>query len=383
MQSANAFCLFATSLPAPNSHLRLSKHSREKSTLTTEFPEYEIRAYIQQHNNWTDHIFDSRKWTVYRAAISALTDNIRAFVIKLGHNWLPVGVRERRCGAATDTCPKCIQPETVPHLYLCHSRTTLRDQFITQLAMHLKDTSTAAASTAADLRCTIERGIQQWFLTDDTNATDEADTTIQLGCFQIIKGYLPQEWSITQALFFRAQGFDARYNTGERWTSQLITFFWTQSHNLWKDLCVSARAPAADTLDKSSARTRQIAQYRLKMTYAHNPLMLAIGRRIFDTPLEKCPQARSFDLFAWTTTISPVIHHSISQAGAQIRSGHHDIRTYFADTAEPESTTDAMSSVTTMLFRPTWHEMGNCIPILAIVNAYRIPQLGVFVGRPS
>jgi hypothetical protein len=111
-------------------------------------------------------------------------------------------------------------------------------QFITQLTKHLKD-----ISTAADLRCITVKGIQQWFLTDDTNATDEADTTIQLGCFQIIKGYLPQEWSITQALFFRAQGLDARYNTGEKWTSQLITLFWTQSHNLSKDRCASAHAP--------------------------------------------------------------------------------------------------------------------------------------------
>jgi hypothetical protein len=72
-----------------------------KSTLTNEFPEYEIRVYIQQRNNWSDHIFDSINRTAYRAAISALTDNIRTCTIKLSHKWLPVGFRERRCGAAT------------------------------------------------------------------------------------------------------------------------------------------------------------------------------------------------------------------------------------------------------------------------------------------
>jgi hypothetical protein len=85
----------------------------------------------------------SISWTAYRAANSALTENVRTFVIKLSHSWLPVGVREHRCGAATDTCPECIQPETVPYLYLCRSRTTWRDQFITQLTKHLKDASTA------------------------------------------------------------------------------------------------------------------------------------------------------------------------------------------------------------------------------------------------
>jgi hypothetical protein len=48
--------------------------------LTNEFLEYEIRAYLQQCNYWT----------AYRAVISALTDNVRTFVIKLSHNWLPV-----------------------------------------------------------------------------------------------------------------------------------------------------------------------------------------------------------------------------------------------------------------------------------------------------
>jgi hypothetical protein len=135
----------------------------------------EFRACIQKRNNWTSHIYDAIHWTAYRAAISALTDNVRTFVIKLSHK-LPVGVRERRCGAASGICPTCIQPETVPHLYLCHYyRTTWRDQFITRLTKHLKDTS-----TGADLRCTIVKGIQQWFLIEDTSATDEPDTIIQL-----------------------------------------------------------------------------------------------------------------------------------------------------------------------------------------------------------
>ena len=55
-------------------------------------------------------------------------------------------------------CPQCTRTETGPHLYLYQSRTTWRDQFITQLHKHLID-----ASTAADLRCIIVRGIQNWF----------------------------------------------------------------------------------------------------------------------------------------------------------------------------------------------------------------------------
>jgi hypothetical protein len=69
------------------------------------------------------------------------------------------------------------------------------------------------------------QGFDKWFLNDDTNEHDEPDNITPMGWFQVIKGYLAHQWCATQALFFRAQGLDARYNTGERWMSQLITFF--------------------------------------------------------------------------------------------------------------------------------------------------------------
>jgi hypothetical protein len=35
-----------------------SQATNDARTLTNEFPEYGLRAYIQQRNNRTDHIFD-------------------------------------------------------------------------------------------------------------------------------------------------------------------------------------------------------------------------------------------------------------------------------------------------------------------------------------
>jgi hypothetical protein len=31
------------------------------------------------------------------SASAGLTDNLRTFVVKFSHDWLPIGVRERRC----------------------------------------------------------------------------------------------------------------------------------------------------------------------------------------------------------------------------------------------------------------------------------------------
>jgi hypothetical protein len=53
-------------------------------------------------------------------------------------------------------------------------------------------------------------------LTDDMNESGEPDPTTQLGWYQFIKAYLPNQWSITQGKVFRDQGLDTRYNTGER-----------------------------------------------------------------------------------------------------------------------------------------------------------------------
>jgi hypothetical protein len=155
---------------------------------------------LQQRDNWSDHIYDSINWTAYQSAISLYTDSLRTFVIKLSHGWLPVGVRERRCGAATDICTQCIQPVTVPYLYLCHSRATWHDQLIFQLSDTLS-THPLQPTSSASLY------IQNWFLTGDTNKPDNPDPIIQIGWFQGLKGYLSQQWSTTQALFFRAHGF--------------------------------------------------------------------------------------------------------------------------------------------------------------------------------
>jgi hypothetical protein len=88
-------------------------------------------------------------------------------------------------------------------------------------------------------------------------------------------------------------------------------------HTLWKDRCTSAHAPAADSLDKSSA---------------------AIDRRIFHIPLEERLRARISDLEAWNETMLPIIRLSISEAQNQILTGHQDIRSFFSDKAAPVET---------------------------------------------
>jgi hypothetical protein len=121
-------------------------------------------------------------------------------VIKLSIEWLPIGVRECRHGAATDTCPNCNQPETMFHLYTCLSRTAWHEQFIAHLRKHLADTS-----TAADIRYLMVDGIQHWFLSGTTNDPPSTDPIVRIGWFRVLKGYIPHQWNISQETFYRAQ----------------------------------------------------------------------------------------------------------------------------------------------------------------------------------
>jgi hypothetical protein len=52
-----------------------------KCTLRTEFTEYELRAYLQRRNDWSDKVYDSISWPAYRKANAGLTNNLRTFVV--------------------------------------------------------------------------------------------------------------------------------------------------------------------------------------------------------------------------------------------------------------------------------------------------------------
>jgi hypothetical protein len=315
-------------LPACRAYLRDATGyitSREIRTLRTELPEYELRAYLQKRNDWSDDTYDSISWQAYGSASAGLTDGRRTFVVKLSHNWLPIGVRERRCSATTDRCPQCDEIETVPHLYRCEARAAWRHRFLIHLHGHLKETK-----TAADIRCIITKGIENWFLTGDTNDPDSIETVERIGWLQVLKGYIPKEWTSRQEYFYRRQRQSTKDNTGEQWTKGLIEFFWTHGNTLWKERCAAAHAPGEASPDNISARSRQAAQQRVEMAYAHAPLMLAHDRRVLEVPLEERLQSRTSELLAWSKSMLPVIHRSISDARAQLQTGHQDIRSYFS-----------------------------------------------------
>jgi hypothetical protein len=72
--------------------------------------------------------------------------------------------------------------------------------------------------TAADIRCIITKGIENCFLTGDTNDPDSIEPVEQIGWFQVLKGYIPKEWTLKQEGFYRRRRQTTKYYTGEQWT---------------------------------------------------------------------------------------------------------------------------------------------------------------------
>jgi hypothetical protein len=68
------------------------------------------------------------------------------------------------------------------------TRSALKPKPYPTCNVHLEDTHTVDT-----LRCSIVDGIQSWFTTGATNDPDNTDPVVQIGCFQVIKGCIPNE----------------------------------------------------------------------------------------------------------------------------------------------------------------------------------------------
>jgi hypothetical protein len=86
--------------------------------------------------------------------------------------------------------PTCTEIETVPHLYCRQARAPWRHRFLIYLHGHLTETK-----TTADILHNHE-GLDNWFLTGDTNNPDSIEPVEQIGWFQVLKGYIPKEWTL-------------------------------------------------------------------------------------------------------------------------------------------------------------------------------------------
>jgi hypothetical protein len=76
------------------------------------------------------------------------------------------------------------------------------------------------------------KGIESWFITGDTNDPESSETVAQIGWFQVLQGYIPEDWTSQEAFYRSRRRKGKKDYTGKQWTKELIEFFWTHGNTL-------------------------------------------------------------------------------------------------------------------------------------------------------
>jgi hypothetical protein len=221
--------------------------SHELNTLRTDRGRDQMEEYMMRKNGWTFSDLKSVAWDPYEQAMNSITDTERVFVVKLSHEWLAVGTKQKQMGAENDQCVLCSMPEDTDHLFKCPQRETWRTEFIEALKTELK-----TLHTAADTRNAIVKRLEQWM----NKQTIKESPQDALGWGAFIKGYIHEHWVEEQDKFYRRTGTtDDRRNNGKYWARHLITFLWQQTRKLWKGRNEQVHTP--NNQDKDSPQDRK------------------------------------------------------------------------------------------------------------------------------
>jgi hypothetical protein len=294
--------------------------SHELNTLRTDMGRDKMEQYMMKLHKWSFGVLKTVAWFPYERAMNSLTDAERVFVVKLSHNWLPVGKKQHQIGAENDQCVLCTMAEDTDHLFQCPQRKEWRIGFIKAL-----DTQLKTLDTAADTRKSIINGLEEWM--NKRPSIESPQDTIGWDAF--IKGYIHQHWVEQQDIFYTNKGRkDARRHNGNYWATHLINFLWQQDRKLWKGRNEEVHKP--DDQEKDSPEERRTLKTRIRILYGSKPKVREADRRnFFSQSLEDVLKGPTRELRAWLTTSEPPIKKAIQDAVILERLRNNDIRDYY------------------------------------------------------
>jgi hypothetical protein len=279
-----------------------------------------MEEYMMRKNGWTFSDLKSVAWDPYEQAMNSITDTERVFVVKLSHEWLAVGTKQKQMGAENDQCVLCSMPEDTDHLFKCPQRETWRTEFIQALKTELK-----TLHTAADTRNAIVKRLEQWM----NKQTIKESPQDALGWGAFIKGYIHEHWVEEQDKFYRRTGTtDDRRNNGKYWARHLITFLWQQTRKLWKGRNEQVHTP--NNQDKDSPQDRKNMQHKIRLLYQWKGEVREADRRnFFAQTVDDVIEGPTRELRAWITTYEPPIKKAMQDALVLGRLKNRDIRDFF------------------------------------------------------
>jgi hypothetical protein len=242
----------------------------------------------------------------------SLTDSVQTFVVKLRYSWLPlvyaVGVREIRCSAETIS-PQCSEiiappvyvaiaqkPDCTPPVAPLPGRRPWRFWFLTPLLSgHLRDTHNVDT-----LRYIILYGIRAGLPPAQGMILIALIPIVQVGCFQVLKGYIPDEWSLQR---FYTNQRKMSSTSGEQFRNEITCWIFSGcTATRFRKFGVKLHTHLEDSPDNSRARSGQAAQRR--------------GGNGYST------QSGSSELLAWAKTMLPSPIKGLARAQLHRSSRH-------------------------------------------------------------
>ena len=122
----------------------------------------DLQDHLMRHNQWDESTFDSINWEAHGKAYKKRSLNSRIRLLKLLHDWLPIGkMRQRINPEEPCSCPSCdAEVETKHHLFCCPcpKREQRRRDAIAAISEFLDK-----KCTVSDLKPVLLQGLQGYF----------------------------------------------------------------------------------------------------------------------------------------------------------------------------------------------------------------------------
>ena len=289
-------------------------HSNYRGTLRYLATWTTLRDYLTNKYDWPLSVYDSIDWPAHGRVIKASFAR-RHFLIKLIHDWLPLGyLRSRYAVFYSETCPLCTPPvvETRTHFLRCPHR-QWKGSMITELQQFWRH-----QHLDPNLSLILTEMIHSWLANlppvfptfPDLYRTLITNQRL-IGFEQLFLGRFSRLWSRLQDSYLSQRNLAKRSISGTHFVTGSIKIMWKHIHNLWITRNQDVHGNTPPTIEAAAyaqAQREVCALYDLQhqVPVAYRDIFYSSTDAHFEA------ETSSFLLRSWINTWRPVISRTVS-----------------------------------------------------------------------
>lgn len=289
-----------------------------------------IKTHIISRNRWLSLHFDYVDWVSHALAVKK-GQHHKHFIIKMIHDWLPIGklvARYKTC--ISKECPSCLCCEETRHHFFCCAARQWKSRFYPALTQHLSTNGTSPV--LADI---LQAAIRSVLMDQPVllpHYPPHYSPLIQrqsaIGWHQLLLGRFVTEWSALHEAYQASSDHQSTHQSGTTWVVATITLIWTHLHHNWEER--NQAKHGHDSTTQEQARLLQ-AQKEITETYELKSKVLPRDRDVFyPSPIHHFEQEpTSTKLRQWLNTWKPTILRSVKECETQGLNAYASIRSFF------------------------------------------------------